>query len=93
MQNISNSVPDEKVPVCWLTNCPVDLGEFSLRLNWALLGPRAVHLSSGVSENAIIKNRNSTGDVLSPCLTPVLKSMYVSTLPMMILTLFFCTCV
>ena len=45
MQNRSNSIPDEKVPGRWLTNCLVDLGELSLRTNWALLSLRAVHSS------------------------------------------------
>ena len=40
-----------------------------------------------ILEKDIIKNRNSNGAMLSPCLTPTLKSMDVSTLPMMILTL------
>ena len=43
-------------------------------------------MSSSVSAKAIIKNRNSTGAMLSPCLTPTLNSMDVSTLPMMSLT-------
>ena len=51
--------------------------------NWDLLSPRAVHFSSCVSEKAIIKNRSSTGTILSPCLTPNLKSTDVSTLPTM----------
>ena len=49
MQNNSNSIPDEKVPGRWLTNCPVDLGELSMHANWALLIPRAVHSYSSVS--------------------------------------------
>ena len=72
MHNISNSVPYEKVPGMWLTNSPVDLGGLSLRANWYLLSPRAFHSSSSVSAKAIIKNRNSTGAVMSPCLTPTL---------------------
>ena len=87
MQNKSNCNPDEKVPGRWLTNCLVDLGELYLRANWALLSPRAVHLSSSVSEKAIINNRNSTGAMLSPCLTPNFNSMDVSTFPMMSLTI------
>ena len=72
MQNISKRVPYKKVPVRWINNCPVDLGELSLCENWALLNPRAVHLSSSVSDNAIIRNRNSTRAMLYPCLTPTL---------------------
>ena len=64
MQNRSNSIPDEKVPVRCLTNCPVDLGELYLNENWALFSLRAVHSSSSVSAKAIIKNRNSTGVIL-----------------------------
>ena len=86
MQNISKSIPDEKVPGRWLTNCPFDLGELSFHENWALLSPRAVHSSSSISEKAIIKNINSTGAIMSPCLTPTLKAMDVSILPMMSLT-------
>ena len=73
MQYKLNSIPVEKVLGWWLTNCPVDLGELSLRSNWALINTRAVHSSSSVSAKAIIKNRNSTGAMLSPCLTPTLN--------------------
>ena len=66
MYNKSNRIPDEKVPGRWLTNFTVDLGELSSRENWALLSPRAVHPSSSVLAKAIIKNRNSTGAMLSP---------------------------
>ena len=89
MHNISNSVPDEKVPVWWLTNCPVDIGELSLHENWPLLSTRAVHLYSSVSTKAIVKNRNSTGAMLHPFLKPTLKSMDVSTLPMTSLAMIF----
>ena len=87
MQNKLNIIPDDKMLGRWLTNCLVDLGELSLRTNWALRIPRAVHSSSIVLAKAIIKNINSTGDMLSPCLTPTLKSMDISTLPMMIWTM------
>ena len=75
------------MPGRWLTNCPVDLGELSLYENWAFLSPRAIHLSSSVLVKAITENRNSTGAMLYPCLKPTLKSMDVSTLPRMILTM------
>ena len=88
MQNRSNRVPDKKVLVLWLTNCPVDLGELSLHANWGLLSTRAVHLSFSVLGKATINNRNSTGSMMSPCLTPNLKCMDVFTLPMMILNMF-----
>ena len=77
MQNKLNSIPDEKVPDWWLTNCLVDLDELSLRANWALVSPRAVHLSSSASAKAIFKNINSNRAMLSPCLTPTLNSMDV----------------
>ena len=89
MQNKSNIIPDEKVPGRWLINFPVDLGELSLRANWAFLIPRAVHLSSSVSDKAIIKNINGTGAMLSPCLIPTFNSIDVSTLPIMVLTMIF----
>ena len=73
MQNKLNIIPVEKVLGWWLTNCTVDLGELSLRSNWDLINLRAVHSSSSVSAKAIIKNRNSTGAMLSPCLTPTLN--------------------
>ena len=38
-------IQEEKVPGRWLTNCPVDLGELSLRTNWDFLSLRAVHSS------------------------------------------------
>ena len=75
------------MPCWWLTNCPFDICELSLCTNWALISPRAVHSSSSVLDKAIIKNINSTGAMLSPCLTPTLKSMDVSTLLMMRLTM------
>ena len=87
MQNRSNSIPDKKVPDQWLTNCPVDIGEFSLRTSWDLLSPRAVHLSYSVLAKSIIKNINSTGAMLYPFLTPTLNSMDVSTFTMMSLTI------
>ena len=89
MQNISKRVPYEKVTGWWFTNFLVDLGDLALRANWALLNPRAVHSSSSVLAKAIIRNRNSNGAMLSPCLTPNLNSMDVSILPMMILTTIF----
>ena len=73
MHNISNRMPDEKVPGRWLTSCPVDLGELSLRADWDLLSLRAIHSSSSVLEKAITRNRNSTGSMLHPCLTTTLK--------------------
>ena len=76
-----------KVPGKWITSCPVDLGELSLCANWAFLSTRAVHSSSSFSEKAIIRKRNSIGAMLSPCLTPTLKLMDVSILPMMSLTM------
>ena len=87
MHNRSNSVPDKKMPGRWLNNCLVDLGEFSLRANWALFSPRAIHSSSSVLVKVVIKNRNSNEAMMSPYLTPNLKSMDVSTLPMMSMTM------
>ena len=89
MQKRSKRFPDDNMLVRWLTNCPVCLGKFSLRENWDLLHPRAVHLYSSVLEKAIIGNRKSTGAMMSPYLTPTLKSMDVSTLLMMSLTMHF----
>ena len=86
MQNISKRVPDVKVMGWLLTNFLVDIGDLSLRANWALINPRSFHLSSRILEKAIIRNRNSTVAMLSPFLTPTLKSMDVSIFPMMILT-------
>ena len=80
-------MPDKKVPGRWLTDCPVDLGELYLHENWSLLSPMSVHSYYSVLATAVIKNRNSTGAMLSPCLTTTLKSMYVSTLTMMRLTM------
>ena len=76
----------EKVPGQWITICPVDLGELYLHANWYLLNPRSVHLSSSISENATIRNRNSTGAIMVSCLALTLRSMDVSILPMMSLT-------
>ena len=74
---------DENVPGWWLTNCPVYLDVLSLCANWDFLNPRAVHFSSSVSAKAIIRNINSTGGILLPCLAPTLKLMAVSIMPMM----------
>ena len=76
-------MPEEKVPGLWIVNFPVDIGELSLHESWDLLSPRAIYLSSSVSEKSIIKNSNCTGHMLCLCLTPTLKSMDISTLPMM----------
>ena len=54
MQNKSNRIPDEKVPDMWLTNCPVDLGELSLRANWDLIIHRDVQSYYSVLEKSII---------------------------------------
>ena len=80
---------NEKVPYWWLNNCLVDLGELSLRENRALHNPRDIHSSSSVSAKDIIRNRNRTRAMLYHCLTPTLKSMYVSILPMTSLTTIF----
>ena len=93
MQKRSKSVSDVKVPGWWLTIFPVDHSGLSLRTNWSLINPRAVHSSSRFLAKDIIRNRNNTRAMLYPCLTPNLKSIYVSILPMTILTIFFCTCV
>ena len=87
MHNRSNRTPDKKVPGPWLTSYPVDIGELSLRENWALLSHRTVHLSSSVLENTIINNRNITRDMLYPCLEGTLKWIDVYTLPIMRLTM------
>ena len=75
-----------KVQGQWLNNCLVEIGELSLRANWSLLNPIAVHSSSSVLAKDIIRNRNRTGAILSPCLTTTLKSIVVSFLIMMSLT-------
>ena len=67
----------------WLTGCPVDIGELSMCANWGFKSPKSVHLSSSVLEKAIIRNINSTGGILLPCLAPTLKLMAVSIMPMM----------
>ena len=69
-----------------LTNCMVDLGELSLHVNWDFISHRAAQLSSSVLAKEIIWNINRSGAMISPCLTPTLKSMYVSIFLMMSLT-------
>ena len=83
MQNISKSVPDMKVTGWWLIIVLFDIDELYLRENCALLSPRAVHSSYNVSEKAIIRNRKRTDAMFLPCLTPTLKYMAVSILPIM----------
>ena len=68
MQKIPKRVPDKKVLGTCLTKCLVDIGEFSLCANWALINPRAAKLYSGVMKKATIRNINSNGTMLSPCL-------------------------
>ena len=75
-----------KAPSWWLTSCPVDLGELYFHANWYLLSPREVYSFYSVSEKNTTRNRNSTGSMLSPCLTTTLKLMDVSIFPMMNLT-------
>ena len=87
MHNRLKHIPDKKVPGRCLTNCPVDLGELYLRTNWAFISPISVHSSSSILTKAIIKNRNSTGAMLSPCLTTTLNLMDVSKFMMMSLTI------
>ena len=77
MQKISKSVPDVKVTGWWITSCLVDIGEFSLHENWALISSGAFHSSSSVLENSINSNRNRTGSIPLTCLNPTLKSMAV----------------
>ena len=69
MQNRLKRVPGDKLSGQWITNCLVDLGKFYLHANWAWINPRDVHSSSSVSENDIISNINSTGAMVSSCLT------------------------
>ena len=93
MQNILKSVPDVKVTGWWLTSCLVDIGELYFRKKWALLSTRAVHSSSSVLEKVIVRNINSTGYMLYNFLTPNLKSMDFSILPMTSLTtILSCVC-
>ena len=66
---------DEKVPSWCLTNCLVDIGEVSLRVNWDLLNPRAINLYSSIWDKVIIRNRNNTGSMISHCLRPNVKSL------------------
>ena len=80
MYKRSKSVPHVKVPVWLLTSCLVGIGELSLRENWSLLSPRAVHSYYSVLAKAIIKNGNSIGDMMSTCLKPTLNSKHFSTL-------------
>ena len=83
MHNISKVVPDVKVKGRQITSCPVDFGELSLCANWDLLSARAVHSSYIILENDINRNRNRNDVMMLPCLTPTLKLMAVSVLPMM----------
>ena len=75
-----------KVPIRWLTSCPVDIGKLSLHKNWDLLSPRTIHLYSSVFLKSITRNSNSTDAMMYPCLKPTLKSLDVSILTMMSLT-------
>ena len=47
------------------------------------------HSFSRVSVMPMIKNRNNTGAMLSPCFTPTLNGIVVSDLPILNLTMLF----
>lgn len=49
--------------------------------------PASFHLLSSISENAVMTNRNITGDKLSPCRTPTVCSMSVDSFPILSVTL------
>ena len=86
MNNRLKRVHDKKMTARCLIFCLVELDEVSLCENWDLVNPRTIHFSFSVLAKAIVNNINSTGSMMFPCLTPTLKSIYVSILMMMSLT-------
>ena len=68
---------------------PSDCGELSCLRNFNLCSPFFSHSFSRVSAKLMIKNRNNTGAILSPCFTPTLNGIVVSDLPIFNLTMLF----
>ena len=73
----------------WLIIWLVDRGELLCLDNVDFVSPFHVHYFSNVLANDMISNRKRTGDMLSPCLTPTLKGMEVSSFPIISLTALF----
>ena len=86
---MENSVPSEKYFFGWLVRRPSDCGELSCLRNCNLCSTFLTHSFSRVSEKPMIKNRNNTGAVLSPCFTPTSKGIIVSTLHIINRTMMF----
>ena len=59
---------------------PSDCGELSCLRNCSLCSPFFFHSFSRVSTMPMIKNRNKTGAILSPCFTPTSNGIVVSNL-------------
>ena len=72
-----------------MTIWPLERGELLCLENVAFISPFLVHYLSNISENAIIRNSKSTGDMLSPCLNSTLYGMDVSISPIISLTTLF----
>ena len=68
---------------------PSDCGELSCLQNFNLCSPFFTHYFSRVSAKPMIKNRNNTGAILSPCFTPTSKGIVVSALPIINQTMLF----
>ena len=66
-----------------------DCGELLSLRNCSLCSPFFFHSFIQVSEKPMIKNRNNTVAMLSPCFTPISNGIVVSYLPIFNLTVIF----
>ena len=63
-------VPSFLVGALCPVSCPVVSWSSGVCFASTLGRPAACHFLSSISEKAVMTNRNTTGDRLSPCLTP-----------------------
>ena len=73
----------------WLVRRPSDCGELSCLRNCNLYIPLFTHSFFWASAKPIVKNRNNTGAILSPCFTLTLNGIVLSTLPIINQTMLF----
>ena len=89
MHNSPNRFPALKDFGLWLRIWTEERVELLCLENLSFVSPFLVHYFSYVSSNSMIRNRNRTGDMLYPWLTPTLKGMEVSIFPIISLTTLF----
>ena len=77
MENRSKIFHELKYYGLCLAIWPVEIGELLCIENVDFLSPLHVHYFSNASENSMMRDRNITGAMLSPCLTTTLKGIEV----------------